>query len=280
MEPFTRAGAPRSVVRRRLLIGAAGAALGSLTTGAQALAASGYPSKPLRVVIPYPPGGPTDIVGRIVAAALADKLGQSVVIDNRPGASGMIASDATAKAPPDGYMLGFAASPTLTMSPLVQRSTLFDPRRDFSLTGLVVDYANVLLIGPQIPAKNVGELVTLARAEPGKHTFASSGTGGAPHLSAEIFQQATGVALMHVPYKGGGPAMTDLMAGRVDMLFASVLETMPYVTGGKLRALAVTGAARTRNPDPGPPCWRRPAPRPPSSTNCRKRSERLPPTPP
>lgn len=215
--------------------------------GAQTAAAQTYPDRPIRLLVGYAPGGPVDTTARVFAKYLGDKLGQTVVVENRAGASGMIASDATAKAPPDGYMLGFAASPTLTMSPLVQRSTLFDPRKDFSLIGLVVDYANVLLIGPQIPAKSVGELVTYARAHPDAVSFGSAGIGASNHLSAELLKKQTQASMLHVPYRGNSPAMMDVVSGKVTFMFDITSTAIPFIKSGKARALAVT--SKTRNPE-------------------------------
>lgn len=235
--------------RRNVVLGlcVAAATLAMPLTSGIAHAEDAYPSKPIRLIVPFPPGGTTDIVGRLFADKLGKELGQTVVVENRAGASGMIASDATAKAPPDGYILGFAASPTLTMSPLVQRSTLFDPRRDFSLIGLVVDYANVLLIGPQIPAKNVGELVGYARAHPDAVSFGSAGIGASNHLSAELLKKQADASMLHVPYRGNSPAMMDVISGKVTFMFDITSTAIPFIKSGKARALAVT--SKTRNPE-------------------------------
>jgi tripartite-type tricarboxylate transporter receptor subunit TctC len=232
------------IARPRVRLIAAALALAATAALPFSTQAAGYPDRPINLIVPFSPGGGTDISARLLAVALSEKLASSVVVDNRPGAGGQIAADLVARSPADGYTLLFANSGMLAINPWIYKLHS-DPATAFAPVSLFSDLPFVLVVPTSLPAKNVADLVTLAKAEPGKHTFASSGTGGAPHLSGEIFQQATGVDLMHVPYKGGGPAMTDLMAGRVDMLFASVLETMPYVTGGKLRALAVTGATRS-----------------------------------
>ncbi|WP_459614899.1 Bug family tripartite tricarboxylate transporter substrate binding protein [Bordetella sp. 2513F-2] len=203
-----------------------------------------YPRHPVTLVVPFSPGGGTDISARILAERLGQRLGQSVVVDNRAGAAGQIAADMVARAEPDGHTLLFANSGMLSINPWLY-DLKNDPARAFAPVSLFSDLPFVLVVSPKVSARNVQELVAMAKAAPGQHTFASSGTGGAPHLTGEIFQQATGVELLHVPYKGGGPAMADLMAGRVDMLFASILETVSFVQAGKLRALAVTGAARS-----------------------------------
>ncbi|OWT72835.1 MULTISPECIES: tripartite tricarboxylate transporter substrate binding protein [unclassified Achromobacter] len=231
--------------RRRLL----GAALTTPVLAAglplTTYAADAYPARPISLLVPFSPGGGTDISARLLAAALGPQLnGASVVVDNRPGAGGQIAADLVARSNNDGYTLLFANSGMLAVNPWLYKLHS-DPATAFAPISMFSDLPFALVVSPQLAARNVQELVELARKEPGKHTFASSGTGGAPHLAGEIFQQATGTQLTHVPYKGGGPAMTDLMAGRVDMLFASILETVTYVQAGKLRALAVTGPTRS-----------------------------------
>jgi len=207
-------------------------------------AAADYPSHPVSLVVPFSPGGGTDISARILAERLTQTLGQTVVVDNKAGAGGQIAADLVARADPDGYTLLFANSGMLAINPWIYKLKT-DPATAFAPVSLFSDLPFVLVVPPSLNVKTAKDLVALAKSEPGKHTFASSGTGGAPHLTAEIFQQATGTELLHVPYKGGGPAMGDLMAGRVDMLFASVLETNSFVQAGKLRALAVTGDKRS-----------------------------------
>lgn len=183
-------------------------------------AASDYPSHLVSLVVPFSPGGGTDISARILAERLSQTLGQTVVVDNKAGAGGQIAADLVARADPDGYTLLFANSGMLAINPWIYKLKT-DPATAFAPVSLFSDLPFVLVVPPSLNVKTAKDLVALAKSEPGKHTFASSGTGGAPHLTAEIFQQATGTELLHVPYKGGGPAMGDLMAGRVDMLFAS-----------------------------------------------------------
>jgi tripartite-type tricarboxylate transporter receptor subunit TctC len=203
-----------------------------------------YPTRPVNLVVPFAPGGGTDISARILAEKLGQKLGQTVVVDNKAGAGGQIAADLVARADADGYTLLFANSGMLAINPWIYKLNT-DPAVAFEPVSMFSDLPFVLVVPPTLPAKTVQELVDLAKAEPGKRTYASSGVGGAPHLTAEIFQIATDTDLLHVPYKGGGPAMGDLMGGRVDMLFASVLETNSFVQAGKLRALAVTGDKRS-----------------------------------
>jgi tripartite-type tricarboxylate transporter receptor subunit TctC len=203
-----------------------------------------YPTRPVTFVVPFSPGGGTDIAARLLANKLGQKLGQSVVVENRPGAGGVLAADAVAKARPDGYTLLIANVGTQSINPWLYKLP-YDADKAFAPISLFADLPFALVVNPAVPAKTPKELIALAKAAPEKYTYASSGNGGSPHLTAEIFQQAAGVKFTHVPYKGGGPAMADLMAGHVNMLFASILETSGYVKSGKLRALAVTSAERS-----------------------------------
>ncbi|ASC64563.1 LacI family transcriptional regulator [Achromobacter denitrificans] len=243
MEPRIRAEASCNPRRRRLLIGAAGATLGALGGGARAFAATGYPSKPLRVVIPYPPGGPTDIVGRIVATTLADKLGQSVVIDNRPGASGMIGADMVAKAAPDGYVLLINVSGQL-VNPALYATMSHDPLRDFRGITNLASTPIQLVISANSPVRSVAELIELVRSQPGRHNFASSSNGTPGHLAGEVFKAAAKLDVTHIPYKGSAPALTDVVGGQVTYMLDSMPSSISLVKGGKLRALAVTSAQR------------------------------------
>ncbi|WP_454690732.1 Bug family tripartite tricarboxylate transporter substrate binding protein [Achromobacter aloeverae] len=232
-------------MKLKTLFAAACAVLAWTQTAAPAQAA--YPDRPIRLLIGYAPGGPVDTSARIFAKYLSDKLGQSVVVENRSGASGMIALDATAKAAPDGYILGFVASPPLTMSPHVQHSNLFDPRKDFTPIGLIADYTNVLLVGPQAPVKSVGELINYAKEHPTAVTFGSAGNGASNHLSAELLKQQSGAPMMHIPYRGNAPAMVDVISGKITFMFDITSTAIPFVKSGKARALAVT--SKTRNPE-------------------------------
>jgi len=207
--------------------------------------ADGYPSRPIRLLVGYAPGGPVDTAARIYADQLGRILKQPVVVDNRAGASGAIAADMTAKGKPDGYTLYFVASPTMTMTPLIQKSVNFNPTKDFSYIGLITDYTNVLLINKDFPAKNVQELIDYARKHPDGVSFGSAGVGASNHLSAELLAQMSGVKMLHVPYKGNAPAMTDVMSGKVTFMFDITGTAVGHVQGGKVRALAVT--SRTRN---------------------------------
>ncbi|MDM0118667.1 Bug family tripartite tricarboxylate transporter substrate binding protein [Variovorax arabinosiphilus] len=221
-------------------------ALASLpfAAGAQTAPAPAWPARPVTVVVPFAPGGGTDIAGRLLAVRLGQKWGQTVVVDNRTGAGGVVGAELVAKAKPDGYTLLIGNVGTQSINPSLYKLT-YDADKAFAPISLFAELPFAFVVNPSLPAKTPKELIALAKAAPGKYTYASSGSGGSPHLTAEIFQQATGVKFVHVPYKGGGPAMSDLMAGHVDMLFASILETSGYVKTGKLRALAVTSAQRS-----------------------------------
>lgn len=205
-----------------------------------------WPERPIKLIVGYPAGGPVDATGRIFSRFLAEQLKGNVVVENKAGASGMIAADYTAKATPDGYTLNFVASPSMTITPVVQRSKLYDPRKDFTLIGGVVQYANVLLIGPQIPAKSVAELVAFAKANPDKVAFGSAGVGGSNHLSAELLRQSTGTEMLHVPYKGNSPAMMDVVSGKITFMFDIIGTGRNFIESGQARGLAVT--SKTRNP--------------------------------
>lgn len=207
--------------------------------------ADNYPARPVKLIVGYAPGGPVDTAARIYADFLGRTLKQPVVVDNRAGASGAIAADLTAKATPDGYTLYFVASPTMTMTPLIQKSVNFNPTKDFTYVGLITDYTNVLLINKDFPAKNVTELVEYARKHPEGVSFGSAGVGASNHLSAELLAQMGGVKMLHVPYKGNSPAMADVIGGKVTFMFDITGTAIGHIQGGKVRALAVT--SKTRN---------------------------------
>lgn len=206
--------------------------------------AQAYPSKPVTVVVPFSPGGGTDIGARLIAQKLTAKWGQSVIVENRAGAGGLVGADLVAKAKPDGYTLLVGNVGTQAINQSLYKMP-YNADTAFAPISMIAELPFVMLAGPSVTAKTPKEFVALAKGEPGKRTYASSGQGGSPHLTAEIFQGAAGVKLTHVPYKGGGPAMTDLMAGHVDILFASVLEGSGHVKAGKLKALAVSSATRS-----------------------------------
>ena len=210
-----------------------------------ALAAQGtYPNKPIRMIVPYPPGGPTDVLGRIVAQKLSESLGQQVVVENRPGASGMIGSEMVAKAAPDGYTLLTNAS-IHVINPSLYAKMSFDALRDFAPVSLIAQVPLILVVNPALPVKSVQELIALGKAQPNRLNFGSSGNAAAPHLAGESFKIATGIQMQHVPYKGSAPALTDLIGGQVQLIFDSMPSAMPHVKSGKIRALAVTTAKRS-----------------------------------
>ncbi|MFZ4709964.1 MAG: Bug family tripartite tricarboxylate transporter substrate binding protein [Zwartia sp.] len=231
---------------RTFAIRLASGLLVSSCLSAFAYAQANWPERPVKLIVGYPPAGPVDTTGRTFARFLGEQLKQSVVVENRAGASGMVGADVTAKATPDGYILNFIASPTMTISPIVQRTKLFDPRQDFTIVSAVVNYTNMLLIGPQIPAKTVAELVAYAKANPDKVSFASAGFGGSNHLSAELLVQSTNAPMLHVPYKGNSPAMMDVISGKITFMFDITSTGKVFVESGQARTLAVT--SKERNP--------------------------------
>jgi tripartite-type tricarboxylate transporter receptor subunit TctC len=217
----------------------------ALTAQAQTDGPSTYPNRPVTVVVPFPPGDGTDVGARLVAQKLSLKWGQPVVIDNKGGAAGMLGADVVAKAKPDGYTLLVGNVGTQSVNPSLYKKMAYDPDTAFAPVSMIAELPLVMLVTPSLPYKTVKDFTAAAKAEPGKISYASSGSGGAPHLAAEIFQKSAGVTLLHVPYKGGGPAVTDLMAGHVNMLFATVLESIGHIKTGKLRGLAVSSASRS-----------------------------------
>jgi tripartite-type tricarboxylate transporter receptor subunit TctC len=215
--------------------------MGSAAAWAQATA---WPTKPVTIIVPFAAGGGTDIGTRIVAQRLSQLWGQSVLVDNRGGAGGNVGLEIVSRAKPDGYTLLTGNVGTQSINPTLYRKLNYNPDTSFVPIGLFAELPFVLATTASLPAKNVKELVDLAKANPNQLTYASSGNGGSPHLSAETFKIATGTQILHVPYKGGGAAMTDLISGNVHMLFASVLETSAYIKAGKLKALAITSKER------------------------------------
>lgn len=203
-----------------------------------------YPSRPLRIVVPFAPGGSTDIFARLVGDRLAIALGQPVVIENRAGASGNIGADAVAKSAPDGYTILMATTGVMAINNALFKSMTFDAAKDLEPVVYIASISNVVIVPVDLPAKNIAELIALARREPGKLSFASSGAGSSTHMSAELFKSMTGLDIVHVPYKGSGQALPDLIAGRVSMMFENAPGAVSYIKGGKVRALAVTGLKR------------------------------------
>jgi tripartite-type tricarboxylate transporter receptor subunit TctC len=207
--------------------------------------AQSYPARPVRVIVPFAPGGGTDIIARVMAPRLAEALGQQVVVDNRPGGGTIIGAELAARSPPDGYTLFMGLYGTMAINPSLYRKLPYDPVRDFAPVTLVGVGPNVLVVHPSLPAKSVKELIALAKAHPGKLSYASSGTGGAPHLAGELFKAMAHVDMVHVPYKGAGPATIDLLAGHVQVMFAGLGPAIAHVRAGKLHALGVASARRT-----------------------------------
>lgn len=208
--------------------------------------AQSYPNRPVRLIVPYAPGGGSDTTSRIMSQRLAEVLGQQIVIDNRPGAGTIIGAELAAKSPPDGYTLFSGITGTMAINPSIYAKLPYDPVKDFAPIAMIAIGPNVLVVHPSVPAKNVSELIALAKANPGKLTYASSGTGGAPHLAGELFKYMAGIDMVHVPYKGAAPATLDLMAGNVQVMFAGLAPVVPQVKAGKLRPLAVAGAKRSQ----------------------------------
>ena len=217
-----------------------------ISAGAIAPAAYGqqYPAKPIRMIIGFPPGGGTDIVGRIVAQKLAEGLGQPVLVENRGGASGQIAAELVAKAPPDGYTIMMAHITAISILPTLVPKLPYDAQKDFAPISLVAIGPNVLVVHPLLPVKTVKDLVALAKAKPGQLQYAATGSGTVQHLAAELFKLQAKVDILHVPYKGSGQSIVDVVAGHVHLTFDSVPPVLPHIRSGKLRALAVTSEKR------------------------------------
>lgn len=207
--------------------------------------AQSYPNKPVRLIVTFAAGGGTDLAARAVAPKLSEALGQAVVIENRAGANGAVGAEATAKAAPDGYTLMVGAAGTLAVAPHLNAKMPFDTFKDFAPVSLLATSAFVVTVNPNVNAASIRELLALAKASPGKLSFGSSGTGGAPQLAGELFKSQAGIDLLHVPYKGLGPALTDLLGGQIQIVFADVSLVTANLRAGKLRGLAITSAARS-----------------------------------
>jgi tripartite-type tricarboxylate transporter receptor subunit TctC len=207
--------------------------------------ANAYPTKPVRMIVAFPPGGGTDIVARLLAARLTETWSQAVVVENRAGASGVIGTELAARAEPDGHTLFMATMGNMTANPHLYPKMAVDPLRAFAPITKVVDVHFVFMANPALPADGVPELIALAKSRPGQIHYSSSGPGGAPHLAMELFKRQAGIDLTHVPYKGSGPGMTDLLGGRVMLTMDSLLQGLPHIKAGKLRALAVLGPKRS-----------------------------------
>lgn len=225
-----------------LLLAAAGALL---LADNQNVFAQGYPNKPLRFLLGFAPGGASDIVARIVGARLSEALGQPVVIDNRPAASGAVAAGLIARSPPDGYSMLLAATSTIAVNPSLYKNLPYDSLKDFTYVANFVSMPNLLVVHPNVAAKSVTDLIALAKAEGGKLSYASAGMGSANHFTAALFSHLAKVQMTHVPYKGGGPALIDVTGGQVPVMFATIVSAMQFVKAGRLRPLGVTSAERS-----------------------------------
>jgi tripartite-type tricarboxylate transporter receptor subunit TctC len=220
-------------------------ALSSPASVTSALAAEDFPNRPIRFIVPFPPGGGTDVVARTIAQKLSENMGQPVVIDNKPGGSGMIATDFVVKSKPDGYTILIDNSASV-MNPALYPNIPYDVQRDLAPVTLAATVDNLLLVNPSVPARNVAELIALAKAQPGALTYASTGNGGPQHIGMEMFKSMAGVDIRHIPYKGGAPATLAVVAGEVQMQFISTTTALPQVKAGKLRALGSSDTKRSK----------------------------------
>ena len=206
--------------------------------------AQDYPSKPVRIVVPFAPGGGTDLSARVIAQKLSESLGANFVVDNRPGAAGIVGTEMIAKSKPDGYAL-LVVSSSHAINPAMYPKLPYDTARDFVPISLLLSGPSLVVAHPSLPAKNARELIALAKAKPGTLTFASAGHGTPPHMAGELFRALAGIDLVHIPYKGNGPAYTDLMAGQVSLMFPNIATSLPYVRSGRMRALGVGSKTRS-----------------------------------
>ena len=219
--------------------------LSILLAFAAAASAQNWPTKPITLMVGFAAGGATDTAARIIAKKLSDNLGVSVVVDNKAGAGGNIAAQATAVAPPDGYLIHLSSVGPLTTAPHLVKNLPYDPQKDLTPLTMGVIFSNVLVVHPSVPAKNVQEFIALAKSKPGQLEYGSTGVGGASHLAGEMFKQRTGVDLVHVPYKGGGPALPDILSGRIASYWATPSTSLQHIQSGKLRPIATTGLKRS-----------------------------------
>lgn len=231
-------------MQRRNTLKAMAGMVASCIAPLSAFAQAPYPNKPITLVIPFPPGGMTDVIGRLVGERLSQQLGQPVVIENRPGVNGSLASDLVARAKPDGYTLVMGGPGTLAINQLVNPHVKYDARKDFTHLAIVSRVPVLMLASPQLKANSVADVIALAKSKPGTLNVALTGIGSSGHMTTELFKQAAGVTLNDVPYKGDVPAMTDLIGGQADLLFVPATSAVTFVQGGRLRALAVAGTKR------------------------------------
>jgi len=209
------------------------------------LAQTNYPTKPIRMIVPFPPGGPNDILGRVVATTLTGQLGQQVVVDNRGGAGGIIGAEIASRSAPDGHTLLLSGTASMAINPGLHKKLPYDPLKDFAPVSMLGTAPSLLTVHPTLAVKTVKDLIALAQAKPGRLNFVSAGHGTPPHLAGELFKSMTGVNMVHVPYKGGGPALADLLAGQVELYFSGISSVLPFVKDNRLRGVAVTSAKRT-----------------------------------
>jgi tripartite-type tricarboxylate transporter receptor subunit TctC len=221
-----------------------GASVAALPAASRLAWAQDYPSRPVRWIVPFSPGGGTDVVARLVSQSLSERLGQPFIVENRPGAGANIGTEVVVRAPPDGYTLLLAATVNTINATLYDKLD-FDFMRDIAPVAAIIRIPNVMVVHPSVPATSIPEFIAYARAHPGKINFASAGTGTSQHVAGELFKIMAGIDMVHIPYRGTGPALTDLLAGRVQVLFLGAVSSMKYVESGKLRALALTSAARS-----------------------------------
>ncbi|AMS59586.1 Bug family tripartite tricarboxylate transporter substrate binding protein [Bordetella pertussis] len=231
--------------RRNVILGLPLAAiLAAPLAAGVAHAQDAYPNKPIRLIVPFPPGGTTDIVGRLFADKLSKELGQTVVVENRGGAGGSIGSAFVASSVPDGYVLGIATVSTHGINPAIYTNLPFDAEKDFTPISNLAAVPNIMVVNPKVPAKNIEDFIKLAKSQPGKLTYASAGNGSVSHMMGEMFKMASGTDLMHVPYRGVGPALNDTLAGQVDVLYDNLPSSLPHVQSGALVPLAVAAPQR------------------------------------
>ena len=227
------------MVKVRRFAGLLAISAGALCSGA-ALGQGAFPDRPLHLVVPFPPGGSTDIVARVVAARMAEGIGKAVIVDNKPGAAGNVGTAEVAKAAPDGYTMLFHIATTAVINPLVMKNLTYDPLKDLQPVAMIAKIPNVLIVNKDVPAKNLKELVAWVKANPGKLNYGSSGTGGAMHLSGELFKKQAGIDIQHVPYKGSSPAMQDLMGGTIVFMFDNITGSIGPAKSGQVKLLGVT----------------------------------------